>query len=83
LSSKGKETELEESLPETIILSPDSKAKAQNTPPPHDQHPTGSPDSYEAPDDLERTEDQKKDPSREADELLMETVILSPRKDKD
>ncbi len=83
LTGKGKEMEEQESLPETIMLSPGSNAKAHSAAPPHPLHPPSAPDSAEAPKDLELKEDQEKHPSKEADELLMETVILSPRKDKD
>jgi hypothetical protein len=85
LAGKGQLAEEEEVLPETVILSPDRKTDGQQAPPPQPFYPPSTPDSAQAPSDLEPKDEEPKDkdPSQEADELLMETVILSPRKNKD
>ncbi len=83
LSAKHQQAKEEEVLPETIILSPESRLEAQTPSSPQQGLNSASRDSTEIPGDLEPSEGEEKESSKEADELLMETVILSPRKDKD
>jgi hypothetical protein len=83
LTAKDKEADEEEVLPETVILPPESRSKGQMVSPPRQDLTSALQDSTGTPGDLEPSEGEEKQPSKEADELLMETVILSPKKDKD
>lgn len=84
LKSKDGELEEEAMLPETVILAPGSRSGAQSPSSAQPRMPSAPPaepnETDEAP---EPQGDEEEQATTDGDELLMETVILSPRKDKD
>lgn len=79
---KGTETEEAEVIPETVVLAP-ATPKGFPSPPKPPPAQEAVPESGGRPVDEEAGGDEQRRPRAEDEELLMETVILNPKKDKD
>jgi hypothetical protein len=83
LRSRDGEIEDEAILPETVILAPGSRSGIQPPSPAQPRMDSAPPAEPHEPAEAPEAEgDEEKRARTDGDELLMETVILSPRKDK-
>ena len=83
LKPRDGESEEEAVLPETVILAPGSRSPTQPPSPPQPRMDAGSPAEPREPAEAAEPESDVEEKTKtEGEDLLMETVILSPRKDK-